>query len=448
MIFNSIRKAALLSVLFFPAFLIQSCEKYEEQTIGQDIQPEGDAFGLFRTDTFSIITKTVDADSVVTTNLSATLAGSYYDQKFGRIDCGTYTQFRLASENIKFENDNNVNNLAIDSIVLSLAYSGDYYGDTTTNMVFNVQRIDEDIQADSLYHSTHRFAVQSSLLNFEEGKAYQVRPKNSVVVGDDTLAAQLRIRLKDSFAMEFLNRGGSADLQNNPNFLAWFKGLYLTTDKVNTPGNGAIAYFNPLSLLSRLTIYYRNTVLSDTLSFSMPINTSAMRVTSFSQDYTGTDVAQQLQGAVSGEQEVYVQSGGGVKAQLNFPWLNSIKDSLHVVINKAELILPIQPGTDGSTHVPHERLLVQALKADGTAEILTDQLRETDAYFGGYYNSTTKSYQLTITRYIQEVMSGKREHYGLQVIAAGSGVTANRTILAGSGNAQAKPMLRITYTKP
>ncbi len=434
----------MLSVLFFPTFLFVSCEKFEENTIGQEIQPEEDIIGLRKMDTLSITTGTLDADSVLTDELSSCLAGSLYDPVTGRTDCGTYTHLRLASENVNF---GTVSDLAIDSVVFSMAYTGGFYGDTNTQVQFNVQRIEESFFADSIYYSSRKLQVQSPLLNEVEGKAYSIRPNTALPVGKDTTAAQLRIRLKTSVGQEFLDHSGTPELANNTNFLAFFKGLYLSAAPVNTPGQGAIVNFNPVSLLSKLTIYYHHISTPDTLTFTMPVNSASARITSFDHDNSGTPLAQQLNGSVSGEQEVYVQSGGGSKVQLQIPSLLQVLDSGLVVINKAELILPIVQGSDAYPFKPHDRLLLQANKADGTREILADQL-EGDTYFGGYYSTIDKSYHFTITRHIQAILSGNKENLGIQVISAGSGVTANRTILGGSKNTFGKPTLKLTYTKP
>lgn len=445
MTLKHIRKAILLSVLFFPAVLFFSCEKFEENTIGQEVQPADDLIGINRVDTFTIFTKTLDADSVLVDELSANLVGSINDPVFGRLNCGTYAHLRLATENIKFDSANNISDLAIDSVVLSLAYSN-FYGDTNTSLQFNVQRVDENFYADSIYYSSRSLAVQAPLLNEIESQSYAIQPKTPIKVGKDSTAAQLRIRLKNSFGQEFLNRSGSEDLANNNKFLAYFKGIYISSNQINSPGQGVIAYFNMTSSLSKLSIYYHHISKSDTLTFSMPINPSSARFTNFSQDYTGSPVAQQLSGAVSGDQEVYVQTGGGTKVELQIPGLSSMLDSGNVVINKAELILPIQNGSE-LTLKPHDRLLLQALKADGSREILVDQL-ELDSYFGGFYNASDKSYHFTITRYVQQILTGVKPNLGIQVISAGSGVSANRTVLSGTNNALGKPTLKLTYTKP
>ncbi len=193
-----------------------------------------------------------------------------------------------------------------------------------------------------------------------------------------------------------------------------------------------------------MAIHYHHTSKNDTLVFTFPLNDQSARFNRFKQDYTGSAVGQQLSGG-TGEQEIYVQSGGGVKTELKIPGLNTLIDSSNITINKAELILPIVPGS-ADLFTSNGRLLLQALKADGTREFLLDQIGS-DATFGGYLNTTDNSYHFIVTRYVQQIFSKQKENLGIQVIAAGSAVTANRTILLGSNSPFGKPKLKLTYTK-
>jgi len=436
MIFNNLRKALLLSVLFFPAFSFTSCEKFEDSSLGQEVQPEDDQIGLFQTDTFFISTKTLKADSALTDELSNNLIGSLNDPVFGRTDCGTFAHLRLSSENINFSGDT----LTVDSVVLSLAYGG-YYGDTNSTLQFKVMEADTTINPDDVFFSNTRIPTTGSALNDNEGEFYNIRPGTSVFVGEDTLAAQLRIRLKNSFGDRILNAGPSV-LKNSTTFVDYFKGIYISTPPA-AMGSGVIAYLNAISSLSKVTIYHHSPT-KDGLKLNLPITASSARITTFSHDYTGTTVDQQLNNVINGEQEVYVQSGGGTKVELHFPGLLNLQDTSGLVVNKAELIVPVVSGTENPLS-PHARLFVQALKEDGGKEIVEDLLY---TYFDGNYRSSDHSYHFILNRYVGQLFSGVKMNYGLQLVAVGAGSNANRTILAGSNNPLTKPRLVLTYTKP
>lgn len=438
--FNLLRKAAMLSVLFFPAFLISSCEKFDDNTIGNQIQPDDDQFGLNKLDTFLIITKTQKADSLLTDEFSSQLVGSSNDPVFGKLDVSSYLQIRLTTENVTFP----TSALAVDSVVFSIGYSGAYYGDTTQALQFKVQEIDEVFYADSNYRSNSKLAVKPEILNETPNIDYAVKPTSLVVVGRDTVAPSLRIRLKNSFGERLLN-GSATDLSNNDNFTKFCKGIHLSCNQVSNSG-GLVAYFYPTSVQSKLTVYYRKTDTQDTLQYAFPINGSSARFNAFQTDYSGTQIESQLNGITDGSQEFYVQSGGGVKGFISIPGITNLRNLMPFIVNKAQLVIPII-GSGEKPFQTNPRLILQARNADGTNQSIPDQL-EGDAFYDGYYDSSTKSYKFTVTRHIQQILTGKREDYGLQILATGGSVTANRTILAGSNNALGKPKLIVSYTKP
>ncbi|MES2627761.1 MAG: DUF4270 domain-containing protein, partial [Bacteroidota bacterium] len=425
------------------AFLIQSCEKDAKNGLGKQIQPDEDILGSSVVDTFAFTSRTLDQDSLPLSGLSGNLAGSYNDPVFGQVDVASYFQVRLAAENINF---GNLNDIAVDSVVFSLVYNGGFYGDTSSNVQFNVQRMDESFSSDSVYFSGRDFAVQPALLNETEGQHYQIRPRDLVKVGKDFQPAQLRIKLKNSVGQEIMGRSGTSDLANNTAFVQFFKGLYLSATPITASGQGVIAYFNPLHIQSKLAVHYHHLSVTDTLVFNIPLNTASARVTNFKFNYAGTPVQQQLAGAVAGDQEVYIQAGAGTKAEIKFAGLTNLADSGNLVVNKAELILPVVPGSLTPFN-SSARLLLLAIKADGTKEAVLDQ-SEGDTFYGGFFNTVDNSYHFTITRYVQQILNGVKPNLGLEVISASSGITANRTILAGYNNSQVKPKLKITYTKP
>ncbi len=437
MIFNSLRKATLLSVLFLATVVFVSCEKFEDSAVGNEIQPEDDLIGLNRVDTFFISTKTIAADSSSIDELSANLVGSISDPFFGTLNCGTFAHLRLTSENIDLGTDP----MTVDSVVLGLGYSA-YYGDTTTELQFNVEESATTISRDSLYYTTKTIGTTGESLVETPGLSYKINPTSPVTLADDTVNAHLRIRLKTDFGNRILN-AGTGVLKNSATFIDYFKGIYVTSNTVTTPSKGVIAYFNPLSELSKVTIYYHSTT-EDSLRFNLPITSSSARLTTFSRNYTGTPVEQQLNGTTTGEQEVYLQAGGGLKVELKLPTLLNLNDSNGVVINKAELVLPVVAGTETPLK-PNNRLLLQVIKEDGGNEVPIDIFI---SYFNGYYNSTDNAYHFIINRYVQQLFNGSKSNYGLRVLTDNAGGTANRTILAGSNNVAGKPKLILTYTKP
>ena len=63
-------------------------------------------------------------------------------------------------------------------------------------------------------------------------------------------------------------------------FLEYFKGIYITADSMNAPGDGAILYFNLLNSRSKVTIYY-----NDTLTYNLVFNQNTGRIGNFYHNY-------------------------------------------------------------------------------------------------------------------------------------------------------------------
>lgn len=68
-------------------------------------------------------------------------------------------------------------------------------------------------------------------------------------------------------------------------------------------------------------------------------------------------------------------------------------------------------------------------------------------YFGGTYNSTTRTYKFNIARHLQKILNGSVEDHGLFLLASGAVVQANRVVI-GSGKNMGYPMrLHLFYTR-
>ncbi|MFN7013651.1 MAG: DUF4270 family protein, partial [Bacteroidia bacterium] len=150
-----------------------------------------------------------------------------------------------------------------------------------------------------------------------------------------------------------------------------------------------------------------------------------------------------------GKQKVYIQSMGGVKTKVYFPYFKNIAANGNVIINQAELVLSVNEDESVTNqYSPHNRLTLAAAREDGTNAIIIDQL-ESEIYFGGNYNTTTKEYRFNITRHMQRLINGQvTEDYGLFILPSGGAVNANRTVLHGSDKEHPKHIkLILTYTK-
>ena len=125
-------------------------------------------------------------------------------------------------------------------------------------------------------------------------------------------------------------------------------------------------------------------------------------------------------------------------------------DSGAIGINKAELVIKADTSLITAlcdTFPPPTSLIVFAIADDGSMVPVPDAF-EGATYFGGTFNKTTQTYTFNITRYIQQILDGKRNNNGIYILASNGVLYSNRVIIGGGSSASARQMkLNITYTK-
>jgi len=432
----------VLLLLFF------SCRK-ENDTVGLKILPKSDLLNVGFKDTTTLITYTVKEDSVKTDGTSQNLLGSYNDPIFGKSSASIYTQLTLPINDVVFGDPNS---LAFDSLVLILPYVDNYYG-TLEAQTFKVYQVTQPFLVDSAYYSGKALLVNPQPL---ATKSFVPAPIDSVVVGTVKYTPQLRIRLDNNFGHNILAYNYPNGLVDNPTFLNFLQGLYIVPDNpTQSPGTGAILYFNLLDPAAGMTLYYRQNIgsphIGDTIAFTFPINSTCVRFDHFDHDYSMVkpDFSKQINGTdlTQGKNLTYVQSMSGVKTKITFPYIKNYAKDTAVVVNQAELILNIDPSSMGGNYVPPPQL--DLVREDATGKVyFIDDYFEGTTYYGGTYDPTNPyQYHFNIARYIQELMNNKLQDYGLYVVVSGSAVNGNRVVLEGGGSSSNKMRLRLSYTK-
>ncbi|MFT6002736.1 MAG: hypothetical protein ACI95T_001502 [Flavobacteriales bacterium] len=435
-----IRKAIWLSLFA----LILNCKK-DENFIGTEIQNED--INVSKIDNFTIQTYTTLADSLRADEISISTLGSMNDMVMGKTNSSFFTQLRLPVDNVNFSGAGPLTSIVLDSVVLSLEYK-DHYGSLDAQ-TFEVFQVGQDIEIDSAYYNGKSFTNLGTDL-VKAGTQTQIPdPSSTVYANGDTLPAQLRIKLDNSFGQSILNESGNSTLSDNESFAQFMKGIEV---KANNPGQatgeGAILLFDLLSVNSKVTLYYRDTATKDTTSFDLLINTYASRVNLNKHDYTGTQVDAQISDSTLGQNEVYIQGLQGVKTEVNFDDILRLRDS-GIIINKAVLTMPVD-FTTGNSFEPNPQLLV-IRNEEGNKFLIPDQTMFAGtaglANVGGEWNEDDSQYEFVITRYINNILNGKFPNNNLTLETVSSMVTPNRAVFFGHNSVMNKPKLTITYTK-
>jgi hypothetical protein len=434
------RKRTLVSAIFLlvTIFFLDSCKK-EVSDIGLGIQPDEDLLNAIVIDTFQIESTTQLEDSLRTDELSTNILGSYVDPIFGKVTSDIYTQFSISSSISTID----ISNTTVDSVKLQIRYSG-FYGDMDPQ-TFSVKRITEKFYKDSAYYSNDVLTTDGVELVKSGFEVISPDIVSEVVVGADTLNPMLLINLDTLLGNDILNSVAGGSLASESAFNDFFYGLHLS---VNNPGqatnSGGLLYFDMLNAQTKLIVYYTENSVSKQASF--PIGANQARFSHFTHDYSGTPVEAAINTPSLGQQFFYAQTMGGVKGELKIKGLDGLKNLGNVIVNKAELYLPVQYYTADPYNVSANTFIFYK-NSEGGSTVMIDQL-SSFATYGGAYDDATKAYKFNIGRHIQEVVKGDVDNLGFVINTSGSSVSGARVVFSGQNSPnREKPYLKVYYTK-
>jgi hypothetical protein len=422
------------ALLLAGAMTFAACS--EPDSLGIEVQPQGDQPGVYFTDTVTIIASTVREDTLRSDEaISAfNLAGSYTDPVFGMSAASFYTQFRLPNNNTNFTFGTSP---TLDSVVLTLAYA-DFYGDTLSPLFMEVLQLDSDLYYDTTYYTNDVIATSTSLF----AANIEVHPKDSVEISGIQRSPHLRLRLPDQWGTDFIN-SGNINFLNNTTFTNYFKGLHVRTNVVNGSGQGLIVSFNLQGSMSKLTFYYKNTTSTTTIAANFEVNAECPRFNHFEHDYTVATFGNTF--PIAGNDKLYIQSMAGLKVRFQFPFIKNFNSKGPVSINKAELVIPVED--NGKPFTNHQALLTFGVDEKGAEAIIPDLL-ESSSYYGGTFSTIDNTYKFNIARYVQRLISGKiQTDYGLSLVSSGGSVNAFRSIVPGTTASGNRFKLKLTYSK-
>ena len=420
-----------------------ACKKSPE-TIGNDLISENNYISMCHTDTVTMVCHSF-LDTIGTKNVSNGLLGSMNDPVFGLSQAGICTQFRFSAAGQLFGDDP-----VVDSIVLQLCMSG-YYGDTTLTQTLHVYELADTLSANENYYNSTEFAVGD--VDYANSYQFQPRPRTKVhVVGGDTIPQPIiRIPLSNTLG-EYLIHLDSTAYKEPAVFKTYFYGLCLRCEPVE--GNGSVSYINLTNnSYTLLQLYYHVAATPEKpLRYDYYITSADTYFNQIFHDYTLGDAefrSQVLDGDTTmGQQQLYLQTMGGVRTKIFFPtlahWADTLSEGNHIIINEAKLIVPAAM-VDTTVYTAPSTLSLLYFKNDGTTSILPDYYEGT-SYYGGSYSATTHSAMFRIAEYMQDILMGKITDCGLSLgINAGS-YNAQRLVVNGP-EAESNPIrVEMTYS--
>lgn len=437
-------KALVFSAL---ALFTLSCSKTTEK-IGDGLLSGNDSIGVGFTDSLTILSHSEMVDTMNTKGLGTILLGSMIDPIMGRTDASIYTQLHLSSTNQRFGSE-----VVVDSVVLQLELSG-YYGDTTTLQTVHVYELADSLSLTENYYQFSEVGTE----NIDLANSYQFYPRpktNHTVTGTDSITRPIiRIPLDNSFGLHLATIDSTA--YNSPDaFKKVCFGLKITCESVAQ--DGAICYLTPTNnQLTQLQIYYRESPTSNKpMRYYFYITSEDAYFNQFQHDYTlgSPEFVQQVVdgNTAMGQEQLYLQSMGGLRTVLSFPdlthWTDTLEEGTHLIINEAKLIIPAMTVVgDSNIYTPPTSLALLNINSDGTTSLLQDYY-EGSSYYGGSYSYSKHSVTFRIAEHLQRIIQGTQDSQGIYVSIAGASINAQRWIVAGpEANAENKLRCEIKYS--
>lgn len=438
--------------LLLPLFLVSCVD--EDSMLGLGLVDQADLLNVKKYDKFDINAFLFhEGDSLKTSDYRYMTLGSYKDNEFGKVTTSIYTQISLSSTSIDF----NYYKDKADSIVLTMAYTGLFSRDTTIksmNMNISVYEITESFDDSAAYYSNSTLQHNSTPII---SKTIRVAPKESVVVGNDTLTAQLRLNLGNDFLQKILNLGA---FSSNDEFLKRFNGLYITL--TTTDEHGIIAYFDMYSSNSGMMLYYQDGN-NKTQKFNFVFDQASRRFTHVDYDLSSSQISQfsskrkssnvsiDCNDSIGNGSKMYISTLGISMAKLNiidlFQWYKDSAQNLGM-FNQAMLILPVNDdyiaSVGGVNNIP-SRIICYRKDSDGNLVYIHDAY--TSESYMGTYDAASNSYRMRISSHLQNYLNGNIPSSEIYLIPDSKTSSANRVVLNGPKHATKPAKIEIIYTR-
>ncbi len=448
---NKLINSAFL-LLTISLIALFSCN--DPSSLGSDLL-SGDQLDTEFTDTLTLRARTVPNDSltvwgpgvngVVFQNFAF---GDFQDPVFGRTVSSIYAQVVTNASPPKFKKGTSV----LDSVVLTLAYNADLsYGKIDEPFTIEVYEMSESLDAKKKYLASDSFSVKPTPIAVH---TFVPNTKDSLTVMEinaDTARSvrvppQLRIRLDTAFAGPIF-RLDSMTLANDTSFLQFFKGIWLKP----ASQNAGLLSFIMRGANTNLRFYYSDGNAKKSYDFRI---FSGNPVVLHQRNYYGGSVVEDYisqPGENRNDSLLFMQGLNGVNIEFEIPYAESLKG---LIINKAELILPIVVlPEDNSIYKPVRQVYATVKLTDTSSVILDDIFYATRSYpssdFGDYFGgkvTSSNDYRLSISAHFQRMVSGDSGNT-MRFTAHFRTERAARVVLGGPTHSAMPAKLLIRYTK-
>jgi len=410
------------------ALLSVSCKK-NASSFGSDALSPEELLASGGVDTFNLVTYCQKEDSFPTDNQLNAVLGSMHDPKMGIVNAAFYTQFMYDGA----ITHNSGETVLMDSVVLSLRYSGSY--GKMTPQTFQAFEVTEDLYVDSTYYKFSQTATSATDLVLPSSAVQTPNVYEEVVVGGDTLEPQLRLRLDNTWGTAIMNEainGTNNTFESIEAFQSYFKGLKVRVQETApAAGSGGLLYFDLTNSDSKITFYYHLQGDTTAYNYALIMNDDCADYNQVDVNNLNYPVADVLANQSSGQSQFYAQAFN-TRAVVEFPSVDDIPKNS--VIHAALLELPYAY-QNGNQYYPSVKISIIFESKQGTALI------------GAIVDNENKRYVVDVRDYVQEIVNGDVANGKLLITPTYFTATGERIIFNGAGTSyKTKPKLIVKYT--
>ncbi len=395
--------------LALASFFLVSCDDTTDN-IGSSLIDNVDKLHI-TTDTFTVSTRSIVADSVLSRNMTGYL-GKVRDPETGAYLSSSFmTQF-YSPENFSFPDKDSIQSrdelgeVMADSCDIRLYYNG-FYGDSLATMKMSVYELTKPVEEQKFFYSN--FNPEKEYINGNENKTNKVYTLVDLNVDEKTRYSKdympaIRISLDKEYGTKILKA-----YYDNPNA---FKNAYSFIHDVmpgfyfkSVGGLGSMAYIS----LSQLNVYFRHKTTTtasdgtkrDTIITSVgafPGTEEVLQTTTVSNDKST------LQKLVSDNSCTYLKSPAGIFTEMRIP-VKEIVEKQYIgedgktyshkndTINSAKVVLTrINNAQDSEYTLAIPQTLLILPKADMYSFFEKKKVADFKTSFLATYNSSTNTY--------------------------------------------------------
>lgn len=307
LIYMNIKQLFSAILFFLVVGLIMSCEE------DQDLVPVGEDWikvdtKIYFIDSMTVESSTFKFDSILVSNTSRLLVGSYTDPVFGKVKAKSFMQLAYPFASIS-------DDAIYDSIAVVLNYDNYFYNDTTQTQTIEIFNLLDDIKTDDGYfYNTTSFEASETPIGSKTFLPYPTKEDS------------IHITISDVFGKELYERIRDNDINTEDDFLDLYKGLLVN------PGdnNSSVLGFATSSALRLYYSFEDELEVEDSEIIEFPLN-AGNSFHNILSDYSGTyfDTLNSQETQLVSEDtdnNIFIQSGAGLATRIDIPFIERIND--------------------------------------------------------------------------------------------------------------------------